>query len=206
MPKSANDLFTAFQKRLIRLNATREKVEQLHKANQILKFDVEQIYSGLFLDAFVSFERYIEELFIGYLSGRITAVSAKVQTNIVFRTNQLVIDVLLSGKSYVDWIPYDQTLKRADIFFKNGHPFTALTAQQKGVVLELHRIRNALAHRSDHAMEIFKRLVVGSLPVHPLEKRPPSFLRSLFRTSPNQTRFENYLFEILSIAQKLSSA
>jgi hypothetical protein len=204
MPRSANDLFVSLQKRLIRLDKTRDRVERLYGTKKIIKFDVEQIYSGLYLDAFVSLERYVEDLFIGYLSGQITPTTRLVRPRLSFNSSQLAIEVLLSGKRYLDWLPYLQTRTRAETFFHNGHPFSSLSRAQENVLEELHRIRNALAHRSDHASDVFVRLVIGALPVMPREKRPASFLRSTFRAFPHQTRFENYLVEMLSIAQQLS--
>jgi hypothetical protein len=204
MPKSANDLFVALQKRLIRLDKTRERVEKLYVAKKIIKFDVEQIYSGLYLDAFVSLERYIEDLFVGYLTGKITPATRLVKPRISFATHQIAIDVLLSGKRYLDWLPYVNTRNRANIFFQNGHPFCGISRPQEGLLEELHKIRNALAHRSEHSFDVFLRFVVGSLPLNPLEKKPSSFLRSTFRANPHQTRFENYLFEMLICARQLS--
>lgn len=204
MSKSSHDLFAALQARLIKLDKTRGRIEKLYVSKEIIKFDVEQIYSGLYLDAFVSLERYVEELFIGYLTGKMAPASRRVIPLVTFKTHQLAKDVLLSGKRYLDWIPYSTTRSRAEIFFHNGHPFSTLTSQQENLLENLHRIRNALAHRSEHSYDVFSRLVIGDLPLNPLEKKPASFLRSTFRAHPYQTRFENYLTEILSIAQQLS--
>lgn len=204
MPTSAQDLFASLQARVIKLDRTRDRVEKLFASKRILKFDVEQIYSGLYLDAFVSLERFLEDIFIGFLTGKVTPATRGVRPRVSFRTHQLAKDVLLIGRRYLDWLPYKTTKERAAIFFENGYPFSTLTTQQENLLEELHRIRNALAHRSEHSYDVFLRLVIGALPLNPSEKRPASFLRSTFRANPHQTRFENHLAEMLTIAQQLS--
>lgn len=204
MPTSAQDLFASLQARVVKLDRTRDRVERLFASKQMLKFDVEQIYSGLYLDSFVSLERYVEELFMGYLTGKVIAASRRVKPKVSFQTSQLAKDVLFSGNKYLDWIPYRYTIERAGIYFNNGYPFSIITRQQMALLEELHRIRNALAHRSEHSHDIFLRLVVGGLPLRPSEKKPASFLRSSLRANPPQTRLENYLAEMLGIAQQLS--
>jgi hypothetical protein len=201
---SASDLFSSLQARVIKLDRTRDRVEKLYISKKIIKFDVEQIYSGLYLDAFVSLERFVEDLFIGYLTGKVVAATKQVKSRVTFGNHQIAKDVLLSGKRYLDWLPYSTTKERANIFFHGGYPFSTLTRQQETLLEELHRIRNALAHRSDHSYDVFSRLVIGALPLSPPEKKPASFLRSTFRANPPQTRFENYLAEMLTIAQQLS--
>lgn len=204
MAKPSSTLFEGLQRRLIRLDQTRRRVEKLHLSNQISSFDVEQIYSGLFIAAFVSFERYIEELFVGYLTGQVTLPRKHGKSKVGFSNTPIAIQVLLSGKKYLDWVPYQLTKDRAQVYFADGKPFSNLEVAEERTLDDLHRIRNALAHRSDHAQDVFSRLVIGSLPLGPREKFPARFLRSAFRANPYQTRFENYFFEILAISKKLS--
>ena len=48
------------------------------------------------------------------------------------------------------------------------------------------------------------RLVVGSTPLLPHERKPAGFLRSVLVVTPRQTWLQNYLFEMLDIARDLS--
>ncbi len=206
MPKSAEALFLALQKRFIKLDRTSARVAALHAKKNISGFDVEQIYSGVYLDAFVSFERFIEDIFLGYVSGGLTSPSRTVKLLITITPPSKAEQVILAGKSYVDWIPFDQhTKKRAETYFKNGVPFSNLERSEMDLIVRLHQIRNALAHRSAHSMDVFNRLVVGNLAIAPRDKRPGRFLLTIFRAHPKQTRLQNYLFEMLVIARKLSA-
>jgi hypothetical protein len=158
----------------------------------------------IYVEAFVSFERYLEDLFLGYVAGRIATPTRNVTVRMSFPSAAIAAEVVFAGQSYIDWIPYGKTAERAEIYFKDGKPFSTLTKQQKAMLTQLHQIRNALAHRSDHSLDVFTRLVVGATPLLPHERKPSGFLRSILVTSPRQSRLENYLFEMLTIAKDLS--
>lgn len=206
MPTPASDIFLTLQRRYIKLDRTSSRVGQLHSEGKISVFDVEQIYAGLYLDAFVSLERFIEDLFLGYVSGLVTSPSTASHPLFHIKPASKAKDVMLGGKSYIDWIPYDSnTKKRAGVFFKRDSPFVTLSRSEEALLVQLHQIRNALAHRSAHSLDVFKRLVIGNLPIPPRDRRPSRFLLTIFRANPSQTRLQNYLFEMLTIARHLSS-
>jgi hypothetical protein len=121
-----------------------------------------------------------------------------------FPTTAVADEVVFAGQRYIDWVPYFKTTDRAKIYFKDGKPFSTLTKFQDTMLTELHQVRNALAHRSDHSLDVFTRKVVGSTPLLPHERKPAGFLRSVLVVNPRQTRLQNYLFEMLSIARDLS--
>lgn len=204
MPSPSANLFLALQNRYIRLDRTRTRVDQLFLRGKLTRFDIEQVYSGIYVEAFVSFERFLEDLFLGYVGGKVSMPTIKVKAKMSFPTAAITKDVVFGGKDYIDWIPYERTTERAAIFLKEGKPFSTLSKTQKEMLKELHRVRNALAHRSDHSVDIFTRLVLGTMSLSPQERKPAGFLRSVFRVSPKQTRLENYLFEMLTIAKELS--
>jgi hypothetical protein len=204
MPSPSASLFSALQSRYVRLDRTRSRVDALFACGKLVRFDIEQVYSGIYVEAFVSFERFVEDLFLGYVSGRVTMPTLNVKARMSFPSSAIAEEVVFGGKDYIDWIPYERTTERAGIFFKDGKPFSTLTKTQKEMLKELHRVRNALAHRSDHSVSVFTRLVLGTMSLSPHERKPAGFLRSVFRVSPKQTRLENYLFEMLTIAKELS--
>lgn len=203
MARNAPDLASDLNGHLRRLDSTRRKLEHLHSAGQIKRHDIEQVYVGLYLDAIVSFERFIEELFLGYLSRRIICPT-QVHPRVTFASSLVTRDVVLGGKSYVDWFPYDHTVKRANAFFRGGSPFTLLDNSDKKEVENLMAIRNAIAHKSSYSLNIFEKKILGSLPLTGKERSPPGYLRSIFRSSPAQTRYENLIINIALIAKKIA--
>jgi hypothetical protein len=165
--------------------------------------DIEQVYSGIYLDAVTSFERLIENLFIGLLVGRISHNSSKVICKVGFKSEQVARKALHSGQKYIDWLPYINTESKAAIYFDKGLPFTSIDGHLKNQLDNIYIIRNAIAHRSSHSRRKFVKKVLASLPLLKKEKTPIGFLRSNFRIRPSQTRYEDYISVISTVAIKL---
>ena len=204
MAKPANDLANALVGHLKALEWTRSKMETLLARGVIVRRDTECVYEGLYLDAITSLENLIEGLFLGLLTGRIVH-SSSVVPRVTFRSDRVARDVVFGGRNYVDWFPYRYTEQRAMAFFRSGTPFTTLDKAHKTQLENLLYIRNAIAHRSNYAKRKFEQEVIGSLPLTPRERTPAGFLRSRFRITPVQTRYENLVADIVSIALKLCS-
>jgi len=203
LPKPAINCANSFRSHLITLEFTRKKGEYLVSKNMIVRRDIEQIYKGLWLDACCSFEQFIEQLFIGLLVERYSHPSKDVVPRITFHSDAIATDIICSGNKYVDWLPYDRTEKIAVAYFKNGLPFKSLDQSEKNIIKDIYQIRNAVAHKSDYSQKLFQEKIIGSLALPPRDKFPAPFLRTVFRVSPSQTRYENYVIEMASIATKL---
>lgn len=186
-----------------RLEAVRKKWEGLYSNKVLPRYQIELAYTALYLDTVVSFERFVETLFVGYLSKRFrlprgSYVRASINSDVVAR------DVVLGGNSYVDWLPYDRyTLKRAKAFFRNGAPFSLLAKDDRKILGEVLIIRNSIAHKSKHALQMFEKEIIGGLALVGRERTPAGYLRSAFRAAPVQTRYENLMLELATIARKL---
>jgi len=178
-------------------------MEHLLNTGVIVRRDIEQIYKGLYIDAVCSFENFLEDLFIGLLVGRYTPSSRHIVPRVKFTSPIIARDVILSGKRYVDWLPYNLTMERAKAFFRNGRPFTTLTPTDRQLTEQICIIRNALAHDSEYANKIFEKKIVNSMALAPRDRNPSGYLRSEFRIAPVQTRFENLTIEMSGIARKL---
>lgn len=203
MPTQTLIFFNKFVGHLKYMEKTRTKLEKLKSQRIIVKRDIEQIYSGLFLDVICSFEDFIENLFIGLLVGRLIHSSPNIIPRVNFKSDRVARDVVLGGMNYVDWFPYRLTEKRAKAFFRRGLPFTMLDRNDKEKLENILYIRNAIAHKSTHAMRMFEIKVIGSQILMPRERTPSGYLRGIFRISPIQSRYENLIAEISRIAMKL---
>ena len=78
-------------------------MERLANTGHIVRRDIEQVYSGLFINAMTSFENLIEELFVGILVGRIQPRTKTIVPRISFESNRIAREVVLGGRNYVDW-------------------------------------------------------------------------------------------------------
>lgn len=185
------------------IEPTRTKMETLMYNGEIVRRDIEQIYKGLYLEAVCCFEHFLEDLFIGLLTGRFKHPSPSVVPRVTFKSSKVARDIVLGGHNYVDWLPYNHTKQRANAFFRNGLPFTLLEPRDKQIIEQICHIRNAIAHQSNHAKKQFDDKVIGDIPIPPRDRTPAAFLRSKFRIAPVQSRYENLIIEMAGIAIKL---
>lgn len=220
MAKSAKSLSDGLVGHLGNIEKTRRKAEELFRNGELANRDLNMIYSGLFIEAVVSFERFIEDLFTDLLSQRVTHDSKRVKPKTQFNSPQVAWDVLLGERLYIDWLPYNKfTVKRAKRFFKNGLPFVGLdsgidTTIQPSldkkidtITERISTIRNALAHKSDHSFKAFERKIISnSSALHSKEKNPIGYLRGLHTSHPvPMTRYEQIINDIKYISSLLTS-
>ena len=111
MPRAATSLSSEFSGHLRYLDMTRNKMERLLSTNDIVIRDINQVYAGLYLDAVASFERLIEDLFIGLASDGLTVSSVPVVPLVSFTSRRSIYGIISGGRSYVDWLPYSRTEK-----------------------------------------------------------------------------------------------
>jgi len=205
MPRHPNNLVDGYISHINYLETTRLKMERLLRLRTIVRRDIEQVYEGLYLDSITTFEALLEDLFIGYLVGRIRKSSNRIHFRTTFKSDIIARDIIFGGKNYVDWLPYENTIKRSQLFYRNGLPFTLIDENDKKQLNEIVIIRNAIAHSSLHSRKKFNKQVIGNLALMPREKHPAGFLRSVYRITPMQTRYQYYVTVLSSIAMKLIS-
>lgn len=205
MAKQVTVHFNNLVSHLNTLDKTRKKMESLLTKGIIARRDIEQVYEGLYMSSITALENWIENLFIGLLVGRLTHCSSSVIPRVSFKSDRVAREVIFSDRNYVDWLPYRYTEKRASAFFRNGLPFTCLSSSEQKKLETLSYIRNAIAHESVYSKKKFADEVIGSSPVTQQERTPAGYLRGIFRITPSQTRYENLINEMASIAKKFCS-
>lgn len=184
------------------IERTRKKVEALLQSKDVCVRDMNAIYAGLFTNAIIVLESFIENLFVGLLAGSCNQPGCLPRAK--FSTRPTAMAFVLGGKEYVEWLPYERTKKRADLFFKMGHPFSLLPTNLEEKIKKSTLIRNALVHTSRFAREQFEEKVMGDTPLAPRERTPIGFLRSQLRIDPVQHRFEIYTLAFSETARILS--
>ena len=190
MGKRSSTLLRTFRAKITNLEGIRQKYESLFATAGLALDDIYQGYSGLYLDLFTEFESNLEALFIGLLTGDYYSSDPIVKRKVRFVPSSMSVEVLYSGRSYLDWIPYpNHTISRANRFFDNGFPFTKLTEPQKQRLNNLHIIRNAIAHKSSKAQSEFQTLI-SYLTLLPHERTPAGYLRSIPNPATGDTQFQ----------------
>ncbi len=206
MPKHSLTLHTEFSIKVQALNATRQNFELAFAVHLISDADIIQGYAGLYLDLFTEFEGLIENLFIGILSGLVTPNNAIIRRKLTIRPVGEIESVLFGERrTYLDWLPYaENTIKRANIYFDGGNPFTMLNEIEKGKITMYHKIRNAIAHKSKKTRNEFQNIING-LTLLPIESTPQGYLRNIPNASTRLTQFEIISNELTVISHKLCS-
>jgi len=194
----------AYISRLQRFERARVRVEQLLAVGRISRSDALLFYEGIFLRAVTLFEGLLEDLFVGVLVGGVDR-GRRVVPRVTFKSHSVARDVMLGGRSYVEWLPYHHTDRRAGAFFRGGFPFSNLSRSEKRELGRIILIRNAVAHQSRAALRQFEVEVIGAIPLMPAERTPAGYLRSNFRALPAQTRYENIANTFATLARKLCS-
>ncbi len=202
MSRQTIDFANEFINHLTALEMTRVKMEELLVRGELDLDDIEQVYSGLYLDIFTSFEGLLENLFFGLLLGKFTSVSPDIVSKVSAQSSPAAHDILFIGKDYLEWLPYQNTLKRAEVCFENGIPFSRLDDGDKSKLQYYYWIRNAIAHTSDFAQQKFEDKVIRSQIVTPRERKPTGYLRGIFR-SPSQRQYQTIAEEFKAISLKI---
>ena len=187
------------------MNFTRKRCEYLFRQSTIVQRDVNYIYSGLFIGLITSFELFLEEYFIGLLCGIYT--TQNVHPIVIYPNKISCKNVLTGGKKYIDWLPYNTTITRAKIFFKNGKdPFSKISDHYKEILNDAYKIRNCLAHNSDHANSVFQnKVLIKHRYITKDEKKPIGFLRGNHSSSPPTTRYEFFTRSILGAGKDITT-
>ena len=205
MHSPAINLASKFSGHLRNLEYTRAKMERLFAGGEIVSRDINQVYVGLYLEVITSFEGFIEKLFVGLLTGTYTVSTQPVVPLVAFRNRRAVEPIMLQQRRYLDWLPYENTVRRAKQFFRNGVPFSSMAEKDKELIQQCMYIRHAIVHKSNYSFKRFNDHVLGNQNLMSWERKPAGYLRSVLQTGPNKSRYEYFAQEISSIGMKLCS-
>ena len=191
-------LVTQFQRKLTLSDVTRRRVEDEYRMGKLVRRDVEIVYEGLFLRAVVGFEDLLESIFFAVLEGR--SGNASWYPRLTGRRSDLK-KCVFGEKRYLDWLPYAVSLKRAQLYLRDGLPFSLLDDGDKLKLSQIVTIRHAIAHSSKSASQKFTETVIDTLALPASEKKPAGFLRGI--TAHSLTRYEVYVQSLGGIANTL---
>lgn len=164
--------------------------------------DLDIAYAGAFLTWCTSVEGSLERLFVGLLVGRLE-LGANVKPLIGVKSDRVAHAVVRGERSYVDWLPFDRTSRRAASFLAGGRPFSDLSNPHVKAFARSQKIRNAIAHESAHALKVFQTEFVVGRGLPPWQQRPGGYLRG--QHAGSQTRLEFLMTEGLLAVHSLCS-
>lgn len=192
-----------FSRRLDALERTQKRAETLFADGSLRQADTEAIYEGLFLRAVTAFEAFLEEYFHMIVEDK-AGFSKSSRVGCRYEPKSVELEAVVQNKRYVDWLPFDRTKKRAEIFLKGGRPFAGLIAPHPAAIERCVVTRHAIAHSSGHAKSRFKKEVIHNLVLRPAERTPAGFLRSI-AILPDTRRFNLMVGDLRAAAIVLTT-
>lgn len=158
------------------------------------------ITEGIFIRAFTTFERFLEEVFVLYARGK-PGVSGEVGRSFILpRDGNHARELLRSGMNFLEWNSPDILISRAETYLSGG-PIKSAIALHRDRLNSIRRVRNAIAHRSDEAWQKYLKVVISELRAMPLsEPDPGELLMHSDLAAPHQHLLITYLGVLKSSA------
>lgn len=126
------------------------------------------VLQGTYLFGVRAFETFLENQII-HLCGAATSWGPKTIDGRLMRFKRRIKEsrpgrvrsLMLMGRNYADFLPIDETIKKATVFFMMGRPFSLLSSEHKELIRRSHVVRNLIAHESQHSIEQFRKVVLA---------------------------------------------
>ena len=123
-------------------------------------FQVALIAELAFLRCFLSWEVFLEEVFMSYALGATSRDGSRFPCYIVAPTASHARDMVKGeSRTFVAWANPDAVLKRAHLFFEGAEPFETALSTISTPLNDMVVVRNRVAHRSGRAANRFLELV-----------------------------------------------
>jgi len=155
------------------------------------------IHEVCFLKIFTAWERFLEDAFIAYLTGKSTR-NCKPQRIVKRISENKAYELLRGTKPYPNWTNIADILQLANLFFKSGVPFSKPLESIRSQFSEIKKTRNAIVHISKTAHTDFLNLVRGKLAKFDSTITPGHFLSQI--NSKSRKPYIAYYTEYLRYA------
>lgn len=164
------------------------------------------LHETAFMRAFIAWERFLEETFLGYLMGQRGLNGRACHRFYTPPNGQAAREFLriASGRrGYLDWTEPSGVIERAEAVFRGGGCFVRLRLQSQ-VLQDMKRVRNAISHDSDDARAKFEELVRRELTTLPRGCTPGRFLRTRAPAAQQPgSFFDGYVGSVQALASVL---
>ncbi len=114
----------------------------------------------------------------------------------------MIKDILRGGQNYRDYLPYNHTEDLAKLLFQGGRPFTHLDQTFKSSLTRCLKVRNYIAHRSEHSKTQFLNHYKAIKLI--LQKNPRAIHYLDDHIRAGVTMFENDLSQLHAISKFLA--
>lgn len=197
---AASDVTASFLSRTVRLKSTLQDAGNAFQSRHLHVDSYHSVVELGHLQLVALFETFLEGLFYECMLGRsgIADVNEKISLDVPSDVDLIVYSEGRKKQKYLSWLPYDETLDRANAYLERGQPFSRLKYRtaELTTLKEALTVRNAVAHTSGHAGELFKQLAEEK---RYTSRRPADYLVSTRSGTDEASLFISY-FEIIAQA------
>ena len=183
-----------------------ERLEKHFVNHEVSVTDVELLYTSAFLSVCARWESFMEDSLVEAACG----CGSRKRTNYrhaEFRSRPTLRRLLLyPDKKYVSLPSLKAAIEVASMLVNEGRPLSQISEANQTYIQQAAWIRNAIAHQSDHSLRVFREKVPGVSSLPHAHRRPGRFLRTVFRSSPAQRRYEIYFAAFKSAAKEVFEA
>jgi len=158
-----------------------------------------------FLQAFISWEKFLDESFTLYLLG-MKPPRGRAPGRLHKPARRKDAERLITGANdYADWAKIGAIRSRAKKYFRNGRPFDQALSGSQNLFDDINTIRNAIAHSSRYSQEKFKALARRNL----AGTYPPRLSIGKFlvlnnpRSQQPETFLQFYLTRVILVAEQI---
>jgi hypothetical protein len=178
-------------------------VETLHARQKLGATECELLYESAFLYSIARFEGLLNALLGEFVCGQ-TSANVGHYSLIVPRNRPTFRNVLTGGRPYIELMPFGRCVEISKRFLNNGKPFSDVDSADQHILAQAVLVRNAIAHRSDTAIKVFRSKVSGvnSLPAN--RQQPGAYLRRVYRAHPVASWNDLYLDTLEKVGGQLS--
>lgn len=156
-----------------------------------------------FLRIFLAWEDFLEQSFVRYMCGGMTASGYRPQLYVNPVSLDHAYDILRGQRAFVEWSNGGDVLQRARLFFRNGRPYHPAIAGALQELDEMRILRNGIAHRSAAAIRHFEDLARKLLGYRPRGVTPGLLLASTHSPS-GRTHLHHYSEVIKAVAYQIA--
>lgn len=164
------------------------------------------LYEAAFLRAYTAWERFLESVFFDYLLGHAPLGKKGPSRYYTPPSRQAAKLVLCPQQKFLDWTDPVRVIDRCRGVFRSRDPVSSALGSYAATLMEMKKIRNAIAHDSSVARESFSKLVRSKVRTLPPRCTPGSFLsmRIPYAHSP-RSFFEDYAENLKMIARLIAT-
>lgn len=163
------------------------------------------VVESVFLKMFISWETFLEEVFVYYLMGNASA-SGRVPTKFASPTSESHAKEMITGtQKYIDWANPEIIRKLAKLYFDNGEPIGRVLSSIQSDLFDLKTIRNAAAHLTTTTKTSLEALAARKLNRSCSGIDVSTFVLSLDpRGNGTSTILDNYLILLDTAAHEIA--